>query len=91
MKRDYKLSKITSDFPVPALGPTENYLGPIPTAANQCRCSSVFYSMLSACAVCQNALISTYVHPAPACTQCSPHYLYLPGGHFTNRTALQCC
>ncbi|KAF9486488.1 hypothetical protein BDN70DRAFT_870044 [Pholiota conissans] len=48
------------DFPIPALTPTQNYLGPVPLGANQCRCSSVFYSMLSACALCQGAEISTW-------------------------------
>ncbi|KAF8204006.1 hypothetical protein BJ912DRAFT_1137911 [Pholiota molesta] len=79
------------DFPIPPLDATENYLGPIPTAANQCRCSSVFYDVLSACAVCQGAIISTWNFYAQNCTTVLltvfplpipsgfpvPHYAYL--------------
>lgn len=55
------LSLCHPDFPIPELTPTQNYLGPQPEAANQCRCSTVFYNMLSACAVCQGAEVSTCV------------------------------
>jgi len=41
-------------FNVPALATGLVYLGPIPEAANGCRCSSVFYSLISACALCQS-------------------------------------
>ncbi|KJA28493.1 hypothetical protein HYPSUDRAFT_33907 [Hypholoma sublateritium FD-334 SS-4] len=59
------------DFPIPNLTSTQNYLGPIPAAANQCRCSSVFYSVLSACAVCQDALVSTWSFYNENCTEVS--------------------
>ncbi|KAF8350579.1 hypothetical protein F5887DRAFT_306747 [Amanita rubescens] len=42
-------------YQIPPLGSDlYSYLGPSPAAANECRCSSVLYSLLSACAVCQN-------------------------------------
>jgi len=79
------------DFPIPPLNASENYLGPIAEAANQCRCSSVFYNMLSACAVCQGALVSSWsfydqncstvlltVFPLPIPSGFAvPHYAYL--------------
>ncbi|KAJ7905711.1 hypothetical protein B0H14DRAFT_22212 [Mycena olivaceomarginata] len=42
------------EFVVPALGPGEYYPGPSLQKSNPCRCSSVLYSLLSACAVCQS-------------------------------------
>ncbi|KAF9486420.1 hypothetical protein BDN70DRAFT_11386 [Pholiota conissans] len=48
------------DIPIPALGPLDNYLGPTPSSEDNCRCSSVFYSMISACALCQGAEITTW-------------------------------
>ncbi|KAJ6597080.1 hypothetical protein DFH09DRAFT_111236 [Mycena vulgaris] len=39
---------------VPALKPGDLYPGPTPQQSNSCRCSSVLYSLLSACAVCQS-------------------------------------
>ncbi|KAF8892475.1 hypothetical protein BD779DRAFT_1670173 [Infundibulicybe gibba] len=40
-------------FTIPALGPTDVYLGPTKETSTACRCSSVFYSVVSACAFCQ--------------------------------------
>jgi len=40
-------------FNVAPLGIGNVYLGPSLTSANTCRCSSVYYSLLSACAHCQ--------------------------------------
>ncbi|KAJ7709711.1 hypothetical protein B0H17DRAFT_234229 [Mycena rosella] len=39
---------------IPALKPGELYIGPTQQESNACRCSSVFYSLLSACAICQS-------------------------------------
>ncbi|PFH52185.1 hypothetical protein AMATHDRAFT_57539 [Amanita thiersii Skay4041] len=41
-------------FNIPPLPQGNVYFGPSSTEANDCRCNSVFYSMLSACAACQN-------------------------------------
>lgn len=40
-------------FTLDSLGPGLVYLGPSESVANPCRCSTVYYSMLSACAACQ--------------------------------------
>ncbi|KAF8212033.1 hypothetical protein K438DRAFT_1224147 [Mycena galopus ATCC 62051] len=50
-------------FLVPALAsPTDTYAAPTTAQVNQCACSSVFYSLLAACAQCQysTAPISTW-------------------------------
>lgn len=49
-----------TSFPIPALSSDENYLGPQVGFTNQCRCSSVFYNVLSACALCQGAEVSNW-------------------------------
>ncbi|KAF9053186.1 hypothetical protein BJ165DRAFT_1446145, partial [Panaeolus papilionaceus] len=41
-------------FTLQALPPTFIYLGPFLGFANPCRCSSVYYSMLAACSLCQD-------------------------------------
>ncbi|EAU88753.2 hypothetical protein CC1G_01126 [Coprinopsis cinerea okayama7 len=45
---------VGGDFRLPPLDETYVYLGPPRTAATPCRCSSVYYAMLSACADCQD-------------------------------------
>ncbi|TFK30083.1 hypothetical protein FA15DRAFT_197295 [Coprinopsis marcescibilis] len=40
-------------FILPELPPNNQYQGPNSTVQNSCRCSSVYYSLLSACAYCQ--------------------------------------
>ncbi|KAF9459032.1 hypothetical protein BDZ94DRAFT_1062974 [Collybia nuda] len=40
-------------FNIPPLPPNQVYLGPLKETTNDCRCSSVFYSLLSMCAFCQ--------------------------------------
>ncbi|KAF8883240.1 hypothetical protein BD779DRAFT_878981 [Infundibulicybe gibba] len=55
-------------FDIPALEPTEVYLGPTKEVATACRCSSVFYSVLSACAVCQSADILKWSVYSTNCT-----------------------
>ncbi|KAJ3538365.1 hypothetical protein NMY22_g5195 [Coprinellus aureogranulatus] len=44
---------VGGDFTLTPLQPDFVYLGPSVAAATQCRCSTVYYSMLSACATCQ--------------------------------------
>jgi hypothetical protein len=39
--------------------PGEAYSGPSESESNPCLCSSVLYSMLSACAICQGATLDT--------------------------------
>lgn len=49
-------------FVVPALpNDTNIYQGPTIGQVNQCGCSSVFYSLLSACSDCQSAQVLTFV------------------------------
>ncbi|KAJ7444911.1 hypothetical protein FB451DRAFT_1293817 [Mycena latifolia] len=43
-----------SESDVPILKPGNIYTGPTSYEANQCRCSSIFYSLLSACSICQS-------------------------------------
>ncbi|KAF8969854.1 hypothetical protein BDZ97DRAFT_1792997 [Flammula alnicola] len=45
---------IGTDFTLAPLQPGFVYLGPNVANANSCRCSSVYYSLLSACAACQD-------------------------------------
>ncbi|KAJ6525643.1 hypothetical protein B0H19DRAFT_585609 [Mycena capillaripes] len=49
-----------SEFVVKALRPGEYYPGPLPQQSNTCRCSSVLYSLLSACAICQSGKYLRY-------------------------------
>ena len=42
-------------FSVPSLSSGEQYVGPDPQFATDCRCNTVFYSMLAACSACQDA------------------------------------
>ncbi|KAJ6502357.1 hypothetical protein C8R45DRAFT_976369 [Mycena sanguinolenta] len=54
-----------SEFVIVPLGPGQYYPGPSLEQSNPCRCSSVLYSLLSACAVCQSRDFlswSTYHH-----------------------------
>ncbi|KAH9483714.1 hypothetical protein JR316_0003190 [Psilocybe cubensis] len=82
---------IGTSFQLGALSPGLIYLGPTPAQANSCRCSSVYYSLLSACSVCQDANFlkwSTYktnctvvysqvfAQPIPSGVNV-PHYAYL--------------
>jgi hypothetical protein len=61
LKAEAVASRNFTVFLVPAL-PNElsSYQGPTVAQANQCGCSSVFYSLLSACAECQSGKILTY-------------------------------
>ncbi|EGN97447.1 hypothetical protein SERLA73DRAFT_169774 [Serpula lacrymans var. lacrymans S7.3] len=44
------------EWDIPALPPNEHYLAPSLSDANNCQCNSVVYSLISACAACQNQL-----------------------------------
>jgi len=77
-------------FFVPALGPSQFYSGPNVENANDCRCNSVFYSTISACAACQgneylkwsswytncsSVFVSEYPEDIPTGTKV-PHWAY---------------
>ena len=47
-------------FTIPALPASNTYEGPSLSSGNSCTCSSVYYILLSACAVCQQAAVSRY-------------------------------
>lgn len=55
-------------FTVPPLGEEQVYRGPDPTAANSCRCSMVFYAMVSTCAACQGQSWVTWSSYNANCT-----------------------
>lgn len=59
------------DFTVDALQPSTHYTGPTQAQANSCQCSSVTYSLISACAICQNR---TYIDWSSWDTNCSTVY-----------------
>lgn len=78
-------------FSLAPLQPGFIYLGPSQTGADSCRCSTVYYSLLSACAVCQNQSFLSWTayngnctvvynqvfsDPIPSSTKI-PHYAYL--------------
>ncbi|KAF8733698.1 hypothetical protein AX14_003625 [Amanita brunnescens Koide BX004] len=82
---------INGIYQIPPLATNQVYTGPSLTAANECRCNSVFYSLLSACAICQDgqtmlwdeydrncSAVSVGVFPAqiPAGTAV-PHWAYI--------------
>ncbi|EDR14361.1 uncharacterized protein LACBIDRAFT_306125 [Laccaria bicolor S238N-H82] len=79
------------EFTLSPLAPDYVYLGPSVANANSCRCSSVYYSLLSACANCQGrnflrwsaydgncstVYLSVFPQPLPTGTVV-PHYAYL--------------
>ncbi|KDQ10165.1 hypothetical protein BOTBODRAFT_498785 [Botryobasidium botryosum FD-172 SS1] len=53
---------------VPALVNSGNYSGPTPATANDCRCSSVVYNLLSACAYCQHGTSIPWATWNASCT-----------------------
>ncbi|KAJ3906827.1 hypothetical protein F5879DRAFT_987004 [Lentinula edodes] len=55
-------------YTIPAINSTEFYSGPTSVTQNECRCSSVFYSLLMACAQCQEASITTWTSYAQNCS-----------------------
>ncbi|KAG9016580.1 hypothetical protein FRB90_002948 [Tulasnella sp. 427] len=44
------------------------YLSPSTSTANPCLCNAVFYSVVSACAYCQGAVVSTWFQWVPNCS-----------------------
>ncbi|KAG9044686.1 hypothetical protein FS837_007701 [Tulasnella sp. UAMH 9824] len=49
------------------LDPEQYYLSPTTANANPCLCNAVFYSVVSACAYCQGAVVSTWFQWIPSC------------------------
>jgi len=74
--------------------PGDHYLGPTTSQANLCLCSSVTYSMISACAGCQNRTYTDWVTWSYDCTQVSfttfpeplPSRVEVPSWAFLNLT-----
>lgn len=81
----------TRGFTLEALQPGYIYLGPTRAQVNACRCSSVYYSLLSACAECQgnthlrwtayngnctDVYLENYPNPIPIGVSV-PHWAYL--------------
>ncbi|TEB26544.1 hypothetical protein FA13DRAFT_1019152 [Coprinellus micaceus] len=64
---------VGGDFTLTALQPDYVYLGPSVSAATPCRCSSVYYSMLSACATCQG---NNFIRWGRYSTNCSTVYMF---------------
>jgi len=77
--------------PLPSLPPGYYYVGPTLQSRNECTCSSVYFSMLSACAVCQSretlrwsayatncstVYVQTFPDPLPVGVRV-PNYAYL--------------
>ncbi|TFK30079.1 hypothetical protein FA15DRAFT_663423 [Coprinopsis marcescibilis] len=59
---------VGGDFRLPPLGEGFVYLGPNREVVNACRCSSVYYSVLSACAECQGRNWVTWTDYNDNCT-----------------------
>lgn len=55
------ISVVAHGHRVPALPPANIYYGPTLDAVNPCACSSVVYSLMSACGACQGARYLSYV------------------------------
>ncbi|TDL21361.1 hypothetical protein BD410DRAFT_804288 [Rickenella mellea] len=55
-------------YDVPALNPGKHYIGPSTTLVNNCQCSSILYSLTSACGMCQNHTIITWSSWKTNCT-----------------------
>jgi len=53
---------------VDPLAPDHHYTGPFADEANPCQCSTVVYSLVSACATCQNRTIEGWVAWSGNCT-----------------------
>ncbi|KAF8523939.1 hypothetical protein BU17DRAFT_63580 [Hysterangium stoloniferum] len=54
-------------FHVDTLHPGDQYKGPTANVANLCMCSTVTYSMVSACAVCQDGVVSSWLSWIDSC------------------------
>ncbi|KAF5315962.1 hypothetical protein D9611_004846 [Ephemerocybe angulata] len=66
---------VGGDFTLTPLEPDFVYLGPSQAAATPCRCSSVYYSLLSACGTCQNRNYISFPRDLPQGVAV-PHWAY---------------
>ncbi|KAG8839431.1 hypothetical protein FRC18_010911 [Serendipita sp. 400] len=57
----------SNSFNVPPLVSDQQYLPPSQQQANDCQCSSVYYSLLSGCAACQGSSLSSFTTWTKAC------------------------
>ncbi|PVG02414.1 hypothetical protein CPB86DRAFT_780355 [Serendipita vermifera] len=58
-----------SPFNVPPISQNQQYLPPTGQQINSCQCSSVYYSLLSACAMCQGSSLDTFTVWTQGCPQ----------------------
>ncbi|KAK0210847.1 hypothetical protein DFS33DRAFT_332575 [Desarmillaria ectypa] len=65
----------SGNFTVTPLREGQLYAGPTLEQANSCRCSSVFYSLISACALCQGRIYERFNDGIPEQTAV-PHWAY---------------
>jgi len=56
-------------FNVPEIVSGQRYLPPSGQQANSCECSSIYFSLLSACAICQGSSLGTFTSWTQACPQ----------------------
>ncbi|KIK49219.1 hypothetical protein CY34DRAFT_797160 [Suillus luteus UH-Slu-Lm8-n1] len=70
------------DFTISSLPPGTHYAAPTVAEANSCECSTVTYSLVSACGACQNATYLTWSSWSYNCSQIFPQvYPYdIPAG-----------
>ncbi|KIK57656.1 hypothetical protein GYMLUDRAFT_75271 [Collybiopsis luxurians FD-317 M1] len=58
----------SGQYTIPAINSTQFYSGPSSTAQNECRCSTVLYSLLMACAECQGATTINWSSYSQSCS-----------------------
>lgn len=63
---DIDLELSSTAYNVLALPEGSHYLGPVFGAADLCQCSTVAYSAISACGLCQNRTITRWVITTPS-------------------------
>jgi hypothetical protein len=56
------------EYEIPAINSTEFYNGPSSSTQTDCRCSTVFYSLLMACGECQEASTITWTGYSANCS-----------------------
>ncbi|KAK0459820.1 uncharacterized protein EV420DRAFT_292387 [Desarmillaria tabescens] len=75
----------SGNFTVTPLSEGDLYAGPTLAQANSCRCSSVFYSLISACALCQGRIYERWSLFHTNCTE----NLNIPVGKFNDAIPAQ--
>ncbi|THG92818.1 hypothetical protein EW145_g8576 [Phellinidium pouzarii] len=59
---------LLAEYDVSALVDSQHYVGPDPSQANPCLCSTVMYSVMGACSTCQNATLVPWTSWATSCS-----------------------